>query len=213
MSSDPGRTRPEPSEPREPSELPEPAQGLEPLAELRASLNQPEPAPVRMVRVTGFEDGDVLVELTDPPDEGVIPRDELSRRGFTDPSEIVAVGQWLAAEVIHTYRPRGRVLLSAAACEDPALRSFLLGLRRGEVCTGVVSALAPFGVFVRLDGQPPGRDCGLIRVPELSRRHFDHPSEIVAVGERLTMRVLLADTRRGQASLSLKDLSEDPAGR
>lgn len=184
----------------------------EPLEELRALLNVREPAPTRTVRVTGFEDGDVLVELTDPPGAGVIPRHELSRRRFADPSEIVAVGQRLVAEVIPLDGWRGRVLLSAAACEDPALRSFLLGLRLGEVRTGEVSALMPFGVFVRLDGQPSGHGCGLIRVPELSWRDFGHPSEIVAVGERLTARVLAVDTRRGQVSLSLKALGEDPPG-
>jgi small subunit ribosomal protein S1 len=70
-------------------------------------------------------------------------------------------------------------------------------------------------VFVNLDDEPAANctgynGTGFIRIPELSWSHFDHPSQIVEVGQRVTVEVLDADTRRGQVAVSLKALQEDP---
>ncbi|MFC7217623.1 S1 RNA-binding domain-containing protein [Streptomyces polyrhachis] len=72
----------------------------------------------------------------------------------------------------------------------------------GEVLTGTVSEIASFGVvFVDLDGVQ-----GQINMPELSSRQFSHPSEIVSVGEELTVRILDVDLVRERVALSLRSL-------
>ncbi|MCE0447181.1 hypothetical protein LT493_31005 [Streptomyces tricolor] len=67
----------------------------------------------------------------------------------------MAVGQRVTAEVQGAHGGGGRVVLSAKACEDEALYRHLRGARPGDVVTGTVAAVHPFGVFVRLDGAPP----------------------------------------------------------
>ena len=118
-------------------------------------------------------------------------------------------------EVIRPDPLRHVVIVSARACEDPSLRDFLLRLQQGDIVTGTVSDIQAFGVFVRLDGEPvdlatglPGT--GFMNVPELSWARFEQVSEIVAVGQRITAKVLGSNARRGQVSLSLKALQEDP---
>jgi len=51
---------------------------------------------------------------------------------------------------------------------------------------------------------------GLVHVSELSWKHIDHPSEVVAVGDEVTVEVLDVDMDRERVSLSLKATQEDP---
>ncbi|MEU9781613.1 S1 RNA-binding domain-containing protein [Streptomyces phaeochromogenes] len=168
---------------------------------------------MRRVKVIGFEGPDVLVSLADTEgadaEIGRIPRYEASIRRVEHPSEIFEVGQEINAEEIGRWG-EGRLCLSARACENPALRSFLLSIEREQIVTGTVSEVHDFGVFVHLDGEPDGLCTGFIRVPDLTWSRISHPSESVEAGQRITGEVIVADTRSGQVTLSLKALQEDP---
>jgi len=69
----------------------------------------------------------------------------------------------------------------------------------------VVSSIVNFGAFVDLGGVD-----GLVHVSELSWKHIDHPSEVVEVGQEVTVEVLDVDMDRERVSLSLKATQEDP---
>ncbi|MDX3488379.1 S1 RNA-binding domain-containing protein [Streptomyces sp. ID05-18] len=187
----------------------------EPLSSepLNAFLNTVRAGEVRTGRVISVDDREVLVELDGFPGPGravgCIPHGDLTRKATGHPSEVVSIGQQLTFEVIGVDRQQERVWASAAACEDPALRAFLLGLRRGATHQGQVQSVHNFGVFVNLDGEPD-QCTGFIRLPELSWRSFDHPADVVAAGQRVAGEIIGIDTRRGQVQLSLKPLQEDP---
>lgn len=84
--------------------------------------------------------------------------------------------------------------------------AFLKTLRRGQVVTGTVTAIAGFGVtFVDIGGFTT-----MINIPELSWRPIDHPSDVIAVGQEVTAEVLDIDMAREQVSLSLRATQEDP---
>ncbi len=68
-----------------------------------------------------------------------------------------------------------------------------------------MSSIVNFGAFVDLGGVD-----GLVHVSELSWKHIDHPSEVVAVGDEVTVEVLDVDLDRERVSLSLKATQEDP---
>lgn len=179
---------------------------------LCALANRLVPGPARKVRVIGFDGSDVLVSVLDATEPGArtgrIPEDEVSMRR-AEPSEILSIGQEIEAEEIGRLGS-GRLLFSAKACENPALRAFLLANQRGQVVTGTVSAVHNFGVFVHLDGEPEGTCTGFIRGPELSWARISHPSEVVQAGQRITAEVLISETRSGQVAISLKALEENP---
>ena len=82
---------------------------------------------------------------------------------------------------------------------------FLNKLAKGQVRKGVVSSIVNFGAFVDLGGVD-----GLVHVSELSWKHIDHPSEVVEVGQEVTVEVLDVDMDRERVSLSLKATQEDP---
>ncbi|MFH9554640.1 S1 RNA-binding domain-containing protein [Streptomyces sp. NPDC017435] len=179
---------------------------------MKSLINQLQPGAVRTVKVIGFDGADVLVELVaaDGGTEiGRIPRQDASMRRVENPSELFEVGQEINAEEIGRWR-EGQLHLSARACEIPALRSFLLAFERGQVVAGTVSEVHNFGVFVHVDGEPDGLCTGFIRVPDLTWGWINHPSEAVEVGQRITAEVIIAETRSGQVTLSLKALQEDP---
>ncbi|MFJ9167307.1 S1 RNA-binding domain-containing protein [Kitasatospora sp. NPDC101801] len=169
---------------------------------------------VRIGTVTGFDGHEAVVDLEATPaphhSVGRVLRGELSWKRTEDPSDAFQVGQEVEVEVIGVDWRNERVMLSAQACEDRALRNFLVGIQRGSVVTGTVESVHNFGVFVHLDGEPAGHCTGFIRGPELTWSHINHPSDVVEVGQRVTAKVFIAETRRGQVSLSLKALQEDP---
>jgi small subunit ribosomal protein S1 len=69
----------------------------------------------------------------------------------------------------------------------------------------VVSSIVNFGAFIDLGGVD-----GLVHVSELSWKHIEHASEVVEVGQEVTVEVLEVDNDRERVSLSLKATQEDP---
>ncbi|MFI8943199.1 S1 RNA-binding domain-containing protein [Streptomyces syringium] len=188
----------------------------EPLSSetLKGFLSTIRAGEVRTGRVNSIEDREVLVELDgfSGPGKAVghIADGDLTRKAIGHPSEAVSIGQRLTFEVIAVDWQQDRVWASASACEDRALRAFLLGLRRGATQQGQVQSVHNFGVFVNLDGEPADQCTGFIRGPELSWTRIDHPADAVTAGQRVVGEIIDVDTRRGQVQLSLKALQEDP---
>ena len=119
------------------------------------------------------------------------------------------IGQELKAKIIELDKHRNNVVLSRRAwleqTQSEVRSEFLHQLQKGQVRKGVVSSIVNFGAFVDLGGVD-----GLVHVSELSWKHIDHPSEVVAVGDEVTVEVLDVDMDRERVSLSLKATQEDP---
>jgi small subunit ribosomal protein S1 len=119
------------------------------------------------------------------------------------------VGKTLEAKIIELDKNRNNVVLSRRAwleqTQSEVRQTFLTTLQKGQVRSGVVSSIVNFGAFVDLGGVD-----GLVHVSELSWKHIDHPSEVVEVGQEVTVEVLDVDMDRERVSLSLKATQEDP---
>ncbi|WP_049563640.1 30S ribosomal protein S1 [Nonomuraea sp. SBT364] len=119
------------------------------------------------------------------------------------------VGRELEAKIIELDKNRNNVVLSRRAwleqTQSEVRQTFLNTLQKGQVRKGVVSSIVNFGAFVDLGGVD-----GLVHVSELSWKHIDHPSEVVEVGQEVTVEVLDVDMERERVSLSLKATQEDP---
>jgi small subunit ribosomal protein S1 len=119
------------------------------------------------------------------------------------------VGRELEAKIIELDKNRNNVVLSRRAwleqTQSEVRQTFLTTLQKGQVRSGVVSSIVNFGAFVDLGGVD-----GLVHVSELSWKHIDHPSEVVQVGDEVTVEVLDVDMDRERVSLSLKATQEDP---
>ena len=119
------------------------------------------------------------------------------------------VGREIEAKIIELDKNRDNVVLSRRAwleqTQSEVRTTFLKELGKGQVRQGVVSSIVDFGAFVDLGGVD-----GLVRVSELSWKHIDHPSEVVEVGDEVTVEVLDVDMDRERVSLSLRATQEDP---
>jgi small subunit ribosomal protein S1 len=119
------------------------------------------------------------------------------------------VGETLEAKVIELDKNRNNVVLSRRAYLEEAQadqrQAFLDELQPDEIRTGVVSSVVNFGAFVDLGGMD-----GLVHVSELSWQHVSHPSEVVSVGDEVTVKVLEVDRERERISLSIRQTRDDP---
>ncbi|WIY81632.1 30S ribosomal protein S1 [Propionimicrobium sp. PCR01-08-3] len=119
------------------------------------------------------------------------------------------VGQELEAKIIELDKNRNNVVLSRRAwleqTQSEVRQSFLHQLQKGQIRKGVVSSIVNFGAFVDLGGVD-----GLVHVSELSWKHIDHPSEVVEVGQEVTVEVKDVELDRERVSLSLRATQEDP---
>lgn len=70
---------------------------------------------------------------------------------------------------------------------------------------GIVKNLTDYGAFVDLGGVD-----GLLHITDMARKRVKHPSEIVNVGDEITVKVLKFDRERTRVSPGLKQLGEDP---
>ena len=119
------------------------------------------------------------------------------------------VGKELEAKIIELDKNRNNVVLSRRAwleqTQSEVRQNFLTQLQKGQIRSGVVSSIVNFGAFVDLGGVD-----GLVHVSELSWKHIEHASEVVEVGQEVTVEILEVDLERERVSLSLKATQEDP---
>ncbi|MFC9941767.1 S1 RNA-binding domain-containing protein [Streptomyces pratensis] len=120
---------------------------------------------------------------------------ELSWRYINHPSDVVSVGQEITAEVLDVDMIWERVPLSLRAVqEDPWPQ---VARRIGQVVTGPVTKILPFGVFVRIEDREDGFQ-GLVHTTELDESSED----VVEVGDALTVKIIDVDLARRRIALS-----------
>ncbi len=119
------------------------------------------------------------------------------------------LGQEIEAKILELDKNRNNVVLSRRALleetQSASRGQFLQSLQKGQVRKGVVSSIVNFGAFVDLGGVD-----GLVHVSELSWKHIEHASEVVEVGQEVTVEILTVELDRERVSLSLKATQEDP---
>ena len=146
--------------------------------------------------------------------EGMVHVSELGWSRVANPADLLSVGAKVRARVLRIEdtvtkdgRPAKRIKLSMkAATSDPWLEA-IAAFSIGSTHAGTVAKLEKFGAFVEI---APGVD-GLVHISELSAgRRVHHPSDVVAVGDRVQVQVVDVDPRKRQIALSMKALAEDP---
>jgi small subunit ribosomal protein S1 len=162
--------------------------------------------------VEGFNKGGLLVPVGQL--RGFVPGSLVSvfREGETGSPEdrwSEAIGKEISLKVIEVDRSRQRLILSerdAIGETREAIKDQLLdNLAVGDKVTGYVSSLADFGAFVNIQGVD-----GLVHLSELSWDHVDHPSDLVKVGQELTVEVISIDEEKRRIGLSMRRLQDNP---
>ncbi len=148
--------------------------------------------------------GGLMVDVGVP---AFMPGSQLDVRPAHDLDQFL--GQDIPVKVIKINRRRGNVVVSRklAIEEDVKARKerALEHLQEGAVVAGTVKNLTEYGAFVDLGGID-----GLLHVSDMSHGRVTHPSEVVRVGDELTVKILKFDKGKERISLGLRQLSPDP---
>ena len=115
----------------------------------------------------------------------------------------------LEFKVIKLDRKRNNVVVSRRAVLEASLgaerEELLKTLQEGAIVKGIVKNITDYGAFVDLGGID-----GLLHITDLAWRRVKHPSEVLAVGDEVTAKVLKFDQEKNRVSLGMKQLGEDP---
>ena len=118
-------------------------------------------------------------------------------------------GKTLEFKVIKLDRKRNNVVLSRRAVleatADADREKLMENLKEGTIVKGIVKNITDYGAFVDLGGID-----GLLHITDLAWRRVRHPSEVLAVGDEVTAKILKFDAEKNRVSLGLKQLGEDP---
>lgn len=118
-------------------------------------------------------------------------------------------GQTFEFKVIKLDHKRNNVVVSRRAViesENSAERDNLLNqLNEGLLIKGIVKNLTDYGAFLDLGGVD-----GLLHITDMAWKRVKHPSDIVNIGDEITVKVLKFDKERERVSLGLKQLGSDP---
>lgn len=163
------------------------------------------------LQVTGFNRGGVLVEGDGlygfVPYSHLIDMSAEADTSDRDKTLNEYVGRELNLKVIECAPEDGRVVFSErAALSEPGQRKNLFqNLEPSQRVVGKVTNITDFGAFVDLGGVE-----GLIHISELSWGRVSHPSQIVALGEKIEAQVLEISPERCRVALSLKRIQPNP---
>ena len=153
------------------------------------------------LEVVGHNQGGLLVQNAHI--NGFVPSSHL----LNPDQKLDYLQQPITLKVIEYDQDRCRVVFSERAAQSqPGERLKLLDTLVEDTCVeGEVTTLTDFGAFVDLGGME-----GLIHISELSWGRVEHPSDVVAVGDRVEVYVLSVDRENHKVALSLKKLCENP---
>jgi small subunit ribosomal protein S1 len=149
--------------------------------------------------------GGVVVDLFSI--DAFLPGSQIDLRQIPDMDSII--GKTYKFRVIKVNKARRNIVVSRRVIleEDRSqLRGKILAeLEKGQLREGTVKNITDFGAFIDLGGVD-----GLLHITDMSWGRVNHPSEIVALGDKLKVKVLDFNENKERISLGLKQLSEHP---
>lgn len=167
--------------------------------------------------ITDYKEGDTITGraikqvkggmMVDIGVEAFLPASQAFLKGPINLNQLI--GQQLDYKIIKINKPRKNVVLSRRDVllkqkEDERIK-LIQGLKVGEIKQGVVKNITDFGAFVNLGGID-----GLLHITDMSWGRLSHPSEILAVGDKIDVMILGFDKDNARVSLGLKQTTTNP---
>lgn len=147
--------------------------------------------------------------------EGFIPMSQMGTEAAKTASDLV--GKYFKAKVMEVDKMNNKVVLSEKEISEAGnialSKKALASVKEGEVYDGVVTTVAIFGAFVKIEVPVKKEKAyieGLVHVSEIAWGKTNMPSDVLAVGDKVAVRVLAA--REGKLALSIKQAQKDPWG-
>lgn len=119
------------------------------------------------------------------------------------------VGQTITAYIIKINQKRGNVIISRRKFlndqRQESRKKVLEGLKENSVIQGIVKNITNYGVFIDIGGVD-----GLLHITDMTWGRITHPSELLKIGDKVTVKVLSFDKDNEKISLGMKQLTDNP---
>jgi len=139
--------------------------------------------------------------------QAFLPGSQADLRPIRNLDELV--GKTYEFKILKYNRKRSNIVLSRRAIlekEREEKRSTTLeSIHEGQVVEGIVKNITDYGVFIDLGGVD-----GLLHITDISWGRVKHPSELFAVGDTISVKILSFDLEKERVSLGMKQLTTDP---
>ncbi len=136
-----------------------------------------------------------------------LPGSQVDIRPVRDVTPLMDMAQ--PFQILKMDRRRGNIVVSRRAVLEETRaeqRSELIDkLAEGEVIDGVVKNITDYGAFVDLGGID-----GLLHVTDMSYKRVNHPSEMIEIGQTVTVQIIRINEDTQRISLGMKQLESDP---
>ena len=157
------------------------------------------------VVVKGVVKGGVVAYVEDI--RGFIPASKLGVNYVEDTESYL--NKPLQVQVIDVQKDAKKLILSAREIlrkkEQEEKKNLISNIAVGFVTEATVESLQTYGAFVRLDNGISG----LVHISQIAGKRIKHPSEVLAVGDRVKVKVIAI--KDGKLSLSIREAEESPA--
>lgn len=159
--------------------------------------------PVRGI-VTHKVKGGLNVDVGIP---AFLPGSQVDTQRVTDFDQFV--GQEVVCKILKVNKKRGNIIISRRKYleeqrfEDK--KKALDTISENQVLQGVVKNITSYGVFVDVGGID-----GLLHITDMSWGRIAHPSELVRIGDTITVKVISFDKKHEKISLGMKQLTPNP---
>lgn len=137
--------------------------------------------------------------------DGMVHNTELSWKHIKSPKEVVAIGQELEVYIKELDPEKKRISLGYKAEENDPWRKFTDTYKVGDVVTGKVVSMMPFGAFVEvMDGVD-----GLVHISRIAQEKIARPQDVLTMGQEVTVKIVEIDNDRRRLSLSIRALLDE----
>ena len=176
------------------------------LQEQRESiLSAMEPGQILEGAVKNITDFGVFIDLGGV--DGLLHITDLSWGRVSHPSELVSLDEKLNVVVLDYDRERQRISLGLKQLQPHPWEEITVKFNPDDTVEGKVVSITDYGAFIELE---KGIE-GLVHISEMSwTEHIRHPSQMVSLGQIVSVKILNIDTEGKKISLGMKQLEPDP---
>ncbi len=133
--------------------------------------------------------------------DGLIHISDLAWTRVKHPSEIVSVGDEVEVRVLEFNPETERISLALKDVKEDPWKQVENKYSMNDIVIGKVVKLVDFGAFVELDSGIEG----LVHISQISDKHIGKPSEVLAVGDKVKVKILEINIKEQRLSLSIKE--------
>ncbi len=136
-----------------------------------------------------------------------LPGSQVDVKVIKDNSYLLGTNQIF--HILKMDRKRGNIVVSRRSVLEEgraeAKKELVSNITEGQVMDGIVKNITDYGAFVDL-----GDIDGLLHVTDISWKRISHPSEVLKVGQKITVKLIKYNNETQRLSLGIKQLHDDP---